>query len=78
MQYLAAYRWPGNIRELRNLLERAAIIAGEDLIEPRASAARHHRSYPVARPVPVERRIAPMATPCSFASAPPFMTPSVL
>ena len=35
MQSLEAYHWPGNIRELRNLLERAAIIAGEDLIQPR-------------------------------------------
>jgi DNA-binding NtrC family response regulator len=27
------YRWPGNIRELRNVLERAAIVAGEGTIE---------------------------------------------
>ena len=29
------YRWPGNIRELRNVLERAAIIAHEGTIETR-------------------------------------------
>jgi transcriptional regulator with PAS, ATPase and Fis domain len=29
------YAWPGNIRELRNVLERAAIIAGEGLILPK-------------------------------------------
>jgi len=27
---LRAYRWPGNIRELRNLMERAHILAGEE------------------------------------------------
>ena len=32
---LARYRWPGNIRELRNVLERAAILAGKGPIEPR-------------------------------------------
>jgi DNA-binding NtrC family response regulator len=29
------YAWPGNIRELRNALERAAIMAGEGLILPK-------------------------------------------
>jgi DNA-binding NtrC family response regulator len=30
-----AYLWPGNIRELRNVLERAAIMASEGLIMPK-------------------------------------------
>jgi DNA-binding NtrC family response regulator len=30
-----AYSWPGNIRELRNVLERAVIMAGEGMILPR-------------------------------------------
>jgi DNA-binding NtrC family response regulator len=29
------YSWPGNIRELRNVLERAAIMAGEGMILPK-------------------------------------------
>lgn len=28
------YEWPGNIRELKNIIERAVIISGEDEIEP--------------------------------------------
>ncbi|MGA7239296.1 MAG: sigma-54 dependent transcriptional regulator [Bryobacteraceae bacterium] len=30
---LGAHNWPGNIRELRNVLERAVIIAGEGMVE---------------------------------------------
>lgn len=37
------YAWPGNIRELRNVLERAAIMAGEGLI-----LARHLAMEPMA------------------------------
>jgi DNA-binding NtrC family response regulator len=31
---LAAYAWPGNIRELRNALERAVVFTGVDVLEP--------------------------------------------
>ena len=31
---LAAYTWAGNVRELRNVMERAVILAGRGLIEP--------------------------------------------
>jgi DNA-binding NtrC family response regulator len=33
MQMLERYSWPGNIRELRNVIERATIVAKGDLIE---------------------------------------------
>ena len=35
LEKLRDYAWPGNIRELRNVLERAAIVAGEGTILPK-------------------------------------------
>lgn len=34
MAQLEAHSWPGNARELRNVLERAVILAGDGLIQP--------------------------------------------
>jgi len=34
VQVLMQYDWPGNVRELENVLERAAIISGNQLIQP--------------------------------------------
>jgi DNA-binding NtrC family response regulator len=34
MAALERYSWPGNIRELRNVLERAAVITGHDGVKP--------------------------------------------
>ncbi|MBN1662085.1 MAG: sigma-54-dependent Fis family transcriptional regulator [Deltaproteobacteria bacterium] len=34
LQILTAYSWPGNIRELRNTLERAAVLTDTGMIEP--------------------------------------------
>jgi transcriptional regulator with GAF, ATPase, and Fis domain len=36
LRKLAAYRWPGNIRELANILERSVILSPEDHIGPEA------------------------------------------
>jgi NtrC-family two-component system response regulator AlgB len=36
LQALLAYSWPGNIRELRNVLERAVILWPSRVIEPEA------------------------------------------
>jgi DNA-binding NtrC family response regulator len=32
MAKLAAHNWPGNVRELEHVLERGAILAGEDTV----------------------------------------------
>jgi DNA-binding NtrC family response regulator len=34
MDSLIAYLWPGNIRELRNVIERAVVLAGSEMIGP--------------------------------------------
>ena len=39
MYLLERYPWPGNIRELRNVIERATILADSEFIEPQAPAA---------------------------------------
>ncbi len=44
-ELLSAYHWPGNIRELRNIVERMAILSPGDTIEPAI--------------VPLEIRVAP-------------------
>jgi transcriptional regulator with PAS, ATPase and Fis domain len=51
-QLLAAYRWPGNIRELRNVMERALLLAGESDIDVEhlpAERMTSRRSAPPAR-----------------------------
>jgi DNA-binding NtrC family response regulator len=45
---LMAHEWPGNIRELRNVLEAAAILADEGVIEPRHLSLRSKTSVPAS------------------------------
>ncbi len=58
LEALRAHPWPGNVRQLRNALERAVILAGGGLLEPR-----HFLGLP-----PPSSRSAP-AGPASAASA---------
>jgi formate hydrogenlyase transcriptional activator len=50
MQRLVEYPWPGNIRELQNVLERAVILASGDDLEIGPDL------LPVSSPVPADRR----------------------
>jgi len=52
---LQQYRWPGNVRELENILERAAILAGNQTIQPQ------HLPADIAQPVASVTGTAPQA-----------------
>jgi DNA-binding NtrC family response regulator len=50
---LHAYGWPGNIREVRNAVERAMLLADGDWLEPHdfpAVAVRRHAAHDIALP----------------------------
>ncbi len=63
MEMLVAYDWPGNIRELRNVIERAIILSGDaPVLEPRhfalsqpVSAAGGDLQFSFDRPPTLER-----------------------
>ena len=54
LEQMLAYRWPGNIRQLRNVLERLALLAETQVITPAAVAAElaHENPAPMEAPAP--------------------------
>jgi len=65
---LGAYRWPGNVREMRNVIERAVVLHGHhDLLPPEALPIEFRTAASVATPV------VPVAAnaPAAVSSAPP-------
>jgi transcriptional regulator with PAS, ATPase and Fis domain len=47
---LSSYDWPGNARELRNIIERALIVSKESLIRPSAFLGTPHRKTTAPAP----------------------------
>ncbi len=47
---LKAYRWPGNLRELRNMIERAVLLANDKQISPEDLPLDKLTSTPLTRP----------------------------
>jgi len=51
MRILEQYNWPGNVREVRNVVERAVILANSEFIEPKHLPPLVTDSPDVAKPV---------------------------
>ena len=63
MDALVAYSWPGNIRELENLLERAVILSpGKELRVPFSELRNSPAGSVVEEPLVVTSISAPLAT----------------
>jgi len=78
---LAAHDWPGNIRELRNVLEQAALMTDEPVLQPHDLARALVPAQapeggapvlPTALPIPAS--VAPLAPVAAEATAPPTAT----
>ncbi|WP_222565613.1 sigma-54-dependent transcriptional regulator [Novilysobacter antarcticus] len=75
MDALGQYAFPGNVRELENILERAMAMADGDRLEvhdlhlPQATAA-HAAAHGAPRPAPREPGAAPLQPPASGAQTP--------
>ena len=67
---LMAYSWPGNIRELRNVIERAVLLAGDGEIAPRHLPL-EKMSAPVTARMPSRSRVPPPPVQSPVPPAPP-------
>src|SRR5471032_3391064 len=78
---LRAYSFPGNVRELENILERALAFANDGVIQVQDLALKGARGTPAAAPAPVmaaplDAAAAPSTAPSVGAGAHPFAAPA--
>jgi formate hydrogenlyase transcriptional activator len=71
MSALQRWHWPGNIRELENVIERAVVVSGGPVLQvslPEAGAPPLPLSpMPMSRPAPVSDAAAPSRSSASYA-----------
>jgi DNA-binding NtrC family response regulator len=77
LDLLAAQPWPGNIRELRNVLEQATLMTDDAALEPAHFASALRLAPAAATPVPAVARPAPaaVAPPLAEAALAPLLRP---
>ncbi len=66
MQRLQAYAWPGNIRELRNVIERAMILCRDGMLEVSLPAAPAHATLPASGQMAERHRMEALLRECGW------------